>query len=82
MLTATVLFALTWIVQLDEYKDDVVETGAWILGLGAESVLALGGYLGGSLVFVYGVRVLKRRDVPVGDVLVPGRAERPPEHHS
>jgi hypothetical protein len=52
MLGATVLFALTWIVQLDGYKDDVVKTGAWILGLGAESLLAAGGDIGGSLVFV------------------------------
>jgi uncharacterized membrane protein len=80
MLGATVLFALTWIVQLDGYKDDVVKTGAWILGLGAESLLAAGGYIGGSLVFVYGVRVLKRRETPVADALIPGRAEAPPEH--
>jgi uncharacterized membrane protein len=78
MLSATVLFALTWIVQLDGYKDDVVKTGAWILGLGAESLLAAGGYIGGSLVFVYGVRVLKRRETPVPDALIPGRAEAPP----
>jgi uncharacterized membrane protein len=80
MLSATVLFALTWIVQLDGYKDDVVKTGAWILGLGAESLLAAGGYIGGSLVFVYGVRVLKRRETPVANALIPGRAEKPPEH--
>jgi uncharacterized membrane protein len=80
MLSATVLFALTWIVQLDGYKDDVVETGAWILGVAAESLLAAGGYIGGSLVFVYGVRVLKRRETPVADALIPGRAETPPEH--
>jgi uncharacterized membrane protein len=80
MLSATVLFALTWIVQLDGYKDDVVKTGAWLLGLGAESLLAAGGYIGGSLVFVYGVRVLKRRETPVADALIPGRAEAPPGH--
>jgi uncharacterized membrane protein len=79
MLSATVLFALTWIVQLDGYKDDVVETGAWILGLAAESLLAAGGYIGGTLVFVYGVRVLKRRETPVADALIPGRAEASPE---
>jgi uncharacterized membrane protein len=80
MLSATVLFALTWIVLLDGYKDDVVKTGAWILGLGAESLLAAGGYIGGSLVFVYGVRVLKRHETPVADALIPGRAEAPPGH--
>jgi uncharacterized membrane protein len=79
MLSATVLFALTWIVQLDGYKDDVVETPAWILGLGAESLLTAGGYIGGSLVFVYGVRVLKRRETPVADALIPGHVEASPE---
>jgi uncharacterized membrane protein len=78
MLSATVLFALTWIVQLDGYKDDVVKTGAWILGLGGEALLTAGGSIGGTIVFVYGVRVLKRRDARVSDALVPGRAERPP----
>jgi uncharacterized membrane protein len=78
MLSATVLFALTWIVQLDGYKDDFVKTGAWILGLAAEALLTAGGYIGGSLVFVYGVRVLGRREAPVADALIPGRAERPP----
>ena len=74
MVSATVLFALTWIVQLDGYKDDVVKTSAWILGLGAEALLAVGGYIGGTIVFVYGIRVLSRRDVAFRDALVPGRA--------
>ena len=78
MLGATALFALTWIVQLDGYKDDTVKTGAWILGLGGEALLTAGGYIGGTLVFVYGVRVLGRRDARVGDALVPGRAEASP----
>jgi uncharacterized membrane protein len=77
MVSATALFALTWIVQLDGYKDDVVKTGAWILGVGGEALLTAGGYIGGSLVFVYGVRVLSRRDARVADALVPGRADRP-----
>jgi uncharacterized membrane protein len=74
MVTATVLFAATWLVQLDGYNDEVVKSLALILGLAAELVLTAGGYLGGTLVFVYGVRVLKRRDARVADALVPGRA--------
>jgi uncharacterized membrane protein len=76
MLSATVLFALTFIGQLDGYDEGNVETLALILGLGAEALLAAGGYIGGTIVFVYGVRVLKRPETPVGDALVPGRAER------
>jgi hypothetical protein len=81
MLSATALFVITWLVQLDGYKDDEVMTGAWILGLAAEALLAAGGFIGGSIVFVYGVRVLKRPETGVADALVPGRAEtevRPP----
>jgi uncharacterized membrane protein len=79
MVTATALFALTWIVQLDGYKDDFVKTGAWLLGVGGELLLAVGGYIGGTLVFVHGWRVLKRAEVPVARALVPGALERDEE---
>jgi uncharacterized membrane protein len=75
MLTATGFFVATWFAQLDGYKQDEVTTLGWILGLGAEGLLAFGGYLGGAIVFVYGLRVLNRRDAPVADALIPGRAE-------
>jgi uncharacterized membrane protein len=78
MLTATVLFALTFVSHLDGYDDGLVETLPLVLGLAALATLALGGYIGGTLVFVYGVRVLKREDVSVKDALIPGRADRPP----
>lgn len=74
MLSATVLFALTWLAQRPGYNDDEVRTAGWILGLGAEALLAAGGFIGGSLVFVYGIRVLKRPGTPVGEALIPGRA--------
>jgi uncharacterized membrane protein len=77
MVTATLLFAATFIAQLDGYDHGRVETLALVLGLAAEGVLTLGGYLGGTIVFVYGVRVLKRPETPIPDALVPGRAERP-----
>ena len=41
----------------------------------AEAVLTVGGYLGGSLVFVFGIRVLKREDASVIQAVVPGRIE-------
>jgi uncharacterized membrane protein len=75
MLTATAIFAATWLVQLDGYEHDRVKTLAWILGIIAEAVLAVGGYLGGTLVFVFGVRVLKREDASVIQAVVPGRIE-------
>ena len=78
MLGATVLFALVFVAQLDGYDDGKVETLALALGIAAEALLTVGGYVGGTIVFVYGVRVLKRRDVRVADALVPGRAESAP----
>jgi uncharacterized membrane protein len=71
MLAATGLFVATWFAQLDGYKHDEVKAVAWILGAVAESVLAVGGNIGGAQVFVYGVRVLKRPDTPFAKALNP-----------
>jgi len=71
MLAATALFAATWLAQLDGYKHDEVKTLAWILGVVAETVLAIGGNIGGANVFVYGVRVLKRGETPPRQALDP-----------
>jgi uncharacterized membrane protein len=75
MVAATGLFVATWFAQLDGYKHDEVKTLAWVLGAAAEAMLTAGGYIGGTIVFVYGMRVVGRRDAPVADALVPGRAE-------
>jgi uncharacterized membrane protein len=87
MVLATVLFALTWLAQLDGYKDDEVRGLALVLGLAAFAVLALGGNIGGANVFVYGIRVLKAEDTPPGEALNPfgvGKEKAPravPEAH-
>jgi len=67
---------LTWLVQRPGYNHGDVKTLAWILGVIAELFLVAGGYLGGSIVFIYGHRVLKRPDTPLTDALIPGRADR------
>lgn len=71
MVTATVLFALTWLAQLDGYKDDDVRGLAVALGVVAFVLLAAGGNLGGANVFVYGIRVLKAEDTPPRQALDP-----------
>jgi len=73
MVAATTLFALTWVAHRDGYDDGQVETPALVLGAAAEIVLTAGGYLGGTIVFVYGIRVLGRREAPAREALVPGR---------
>ena len=78
MLSATVVFALAFVAHLDGYDEGTVEALPLVLGIAAEGLLAAGGYIGGTIVFVYGVRVLKRANVRVPDALVPGRAESEP----
>jgi uncharacterized membrane protein len=75
MLTATVLFVVAFVGQLDGYGRGEVEPLGLIFGLAAEALLAAGGYIGGAIVFVYGTRVLNRPETPLRDALVPGRAE-------
>ncbi len=73
MLLATAVFALTFMLQLDGYRQDQVTTEAWIAGVAALAVLVAGGYGGGALAFVYGVRVIGRRDIRLLDAVIPGR---------
>jgi uncharacterized membrane protein len=60
MLTATVLFALAAWQDHDAYNAAAVSGWGLALVLAAFAVLTLGGWLGGSIVFVHGVRVLGR----------------------
>lgn len=75
MATATGMFAGTFRVQLAGYSNGTVITTAVILGVISWLLLVVGGYLGGALTFVYGVRVLKRPETAVADALIPGRAK-------
>ena len=70
---ATVRVALTWLAQRPGYLDGEIATLGLILGIVAEVVLAVGGTIGGSLAYVYGVRVLKRADASIAEALIPGR---------
>lgn len=74
MLTATVAFAATWVLQRPGYLDHTVTIGGLIAGCVALGLLTLGGTLGGALAYVYGVRVVKQ-DVSLADALIPGRLE-------
>ena len=75
MLTATALFAVAFVGQLDGYDHGQVDTLGLVFGLAAEALLAAGGYLGGTLVFVYGNRTLHQPETPVRDALKPGRMD-------
>ncbi|HEY3018579.1 MAG TPA: DUF2231 domain-containing protein [Solirubrobacteraceae bacterium] len=58
MVSATVVFALAWLLQRPGYHAGDVRAGGWIAALVAEGLLTAGGYLGGTIVFVHGHRVL------------------------
>jgi uncharacterized membrane protein len=64
MVTATVFFLLAAIVGHGGYVDDAVTSGALTLTIVGFAFLTLGGWLGGTVVFVHGMRVLKLVDEP------------------
>ncbi len=64
MLTATVFFGLAAIFGHGGYVEGEVTAGALILTLIGFGALTLGGWLGGSVVFVHGIRVLNLVDEP------------------
>ena len=61
--------------QLDGYEHGQVETVGLAFGVVAEALLAAGGYIGGTIVFVYGNRTLHQPETPVRDALKPGRLD-------
>ena len=71
MVSATAAFAVAWLLQRPGYLDGTVRTGGWIVAVVAEVLLAAGGYLGGTIVFVYGHRVTGERERPMREALRP-----------
>lgn len=64
MISATVLFLLAAIFGHAGYVDHAVRTGPLVLTLVGFGLLTLGGWLGGSIVFVHGMRVLNLVEEP------------------
>ena len=58
MVSATLFFALAAIFGHGEYVHGDVSSGAFILTLIGFGLLTLGGWLGGAIVYVHGMRVL------------------------
>jgi len=74
MVTATVFFLIAALVGHKGYTHGAVEAGPFVLTLVGFAFLTLGGWLGGSIVFVHGMRVLNLVEEP------PGRAAAPVPH--
>lgn len=71
MVAATVFFGLAAIFGHGAYTHANVSAGAYILTLIGFGLLTLGGWLGGTIVFVYGMRVLSLRTEPFERAISP-----------
>ena len=76
MLTATVFFLLAAIFGHGGYVDGEVTAGSLLLTLVGFGSLTLGCWLGGTIVFVHGMRVLNLVDEPPERAAIPGGAEK------
>ena len=71
MVSATILFALAAIFGHASYKHGDVSAGAFVLTLIGFGLLTLGGWLGGAIVFVHGMRVLSLVHEPASRAAAP-----------
>ena len=76
MLAATVLFALAALFGHDGYADDEVPGGSLVLTLIGFALLTVGGWIGGSVVYVHGMRVLGLQEEPSARAVTPGHEEK------
>ena len=76
MATATLFFGLAAIFGHDGYHDGDVTGGALALTLVGFGFLTVGGWLGGSVVYVHGMRVLNLLDEPTLRAVSPGHPEK------
>jgi uncharacterized membrane protein len=71
MVSATVFFLLAAILGYSDGIDGRVETGPFLLTLIGYGLLALGGWLGGAIVYVHGMRVLNLVEEPASRAASP-----------
>jgi uncharacterized membrane protein len=71
MVSATVFFLLAAIFGYSDGIDGRVETGPFLLTLIGYGLLALGGWLGGAIVYVHGMRVLNLVEEPASRAASP-----------
>jgi uncharacterized membrane protein len=71
MVTATVFFVLAAVFGHAGYRHGSVTTGAFVLTLVGFVVLTAGGWLGGAVTYVHGMRVLGLADEPATRAAAP-----------
>jgi uncharacterized membrane protein len=76
MVSATVFFLLAAILGHADYVDGDVTAGPLLLTLAGFALMTLGGWLGGAIVFVHGMRVLNLVDEPAARAAAPLTPEK------
>ena len=78
MVSATVFFLIALLVGHHDYVRRSLGGAPLALALIGFALLTLGGWLGGTIVFVYGMRVLAKEDEPALSAVSPSgpRGER------
>jgi uncharacterized membrane protein len=71
MVSAGVVFLIALLAGHDDFKAGNVHATSLILTLLGFAVLTLGGWLGGAIVFVHGMRVLNLLEEPAGRAVAP-----------
>ena len=71
MVTATVFFLIAALVGHDGYTHGAVRAGPYILTLIGFASMTLGGWLGGAIVYVHGMRVLNLVEEPAARAAAP-----------
>jgi uncharacterized membrane protein len=71
MVTATVFFLIAALAGHKGYTHGAVDAAPYILMLIGFGVMTVGGWLGGTIVFVYGLRVLNLIDEPAASAASP-----------
>jgi uncharacterized membrane protein len=71
MVTATVFFLIAALVGHDGYTHGAVRAGPYILTLIGFASMTLGGWLGGAIVYVHGMRVLNLVSEPAARAAAP-----------
>jgi uncharacterized membrane protein len=77
MLAATALFVVSAWLQYRGYEHAYVRNAALVTTLAGFILMAAGGWLGGAIVYVHGMRVLSLPDTPTRQAVSPVTEERP-----
>jgi hypothetical protein len=71
MVSATVFFLIAALTGHSGYTHGAVEAGPYVLTLIGFAAMTVGGWLGGAIVFVHGMRVLSLVDEPAARAASP-----------